>query len=69
MVHVGWSIGACSIIPGVVEKVKEYIGCCVDVFDPLRCNVVYMFYHTNSQKHIDATKSRPETLNLLDEIF
>jgi hypothetical protein len=34
----------------------------VACWDPLRANVVYLYYHSNGQKHIDAARAATESL-------
>lgn len=46
----------------VAAKVTEFLECDVKMFDLLRANVVYMFYHTNGEKHINAAKKAIDSI-------
>ena len=43
----------------------KYICCPLSVFDPLRANVHYLWYHSNGLKHIEAARAAKDNVRVL----
>lgn len=52
----------------LAQLLKHVMTCSIHKFDVLRCNVIYMYYHTKAYHHIQAAKDKPETINVLQII-
>lgn len=49
----------------LVQEVQRNLTSDIKEWDPLRANVIFMFYHSKGAKHIDSAKSRSESINVL----
>jgi hypothetical protein len=49
----------------LADTLNEMLTCPVDRFDPLRVNVLYMFYHSKGWKHIEAAKQSRHSINVI----
>jgi hypothetical protein len=54
----------CNALVHVINRLLERP---LTVWDPLRLNVSYMFYHSKSQKHIEAAKESKMSIVVQDE--
>ena len=52
----------------LVHVVNGLLKCPLTVWDPLRLNVSYMFYHSKSQKHIEAAKESKMSIVVQDVV-
>ena len=49
----------------LVDIIKTYLECPVENFGKHGANVVYVFYHTTGQKHINAAKEKCDSITVL----
>jgi hypothetical protein len=52
----------------LVSKLNELFRCDMRGFSPLGTNIIYMYYHTNAQHHIEAAKNASGSLKVIDII-
>jgi hypothetical protein len=64
----GRKIGVKDRCVELVKVVRIFIAGSIQSWDLLRTNVIYMFYHSKAQKHIEAAKNAEESIYVLSVI-
>ena len=53
----------------LITLILFYLQCDISVLDPVRCNVIYMYYHSHMQYLMDAVKEKEETFHFVKSII